>query len=192
MSDEWSQPAGQWPSNEPAVPATVEVETPANVQMTQEEKNNLIKSWLNIKGQLDSVKTTEADVRVVVAEALFPTPKKGTQRYISPEGFGAIKLVHGWTFTLGDKDAVDPSTGTKVPIKDQVDAVLVQIEAMSERAKLLADRLVKWKPELSVTEYELLASLEDDEAIAIKTLIDGILTVKPAAPQLTFEPPKAG
>jgi hypothetical protein len=94
------------------------------------------------------------------------------------------------TYTLGDKDKIDPSTGLKLTKAQQVEPVLDAIEALGERGRLLADRLVKWTPELSATEYEMLAASEDPIDIQAKTLIDAILTVKPASPELTFEPPK--
>jgi hypothetical protein len=63
--------------------------------------------------------------------------------------------------------------------------------AASRLSAAIAERIVKWKPDLSVSEYETLAASENETDIKAKTLIDAILTVKPASPQLTFEPPKA-
>jgi plasmid stabilization system protein ParE len=172
MSDQWQQPASAWPSNsgEPIV-NVVAGEAPA---ITQEQRNEAIKGWLGDKAKAEAAVEVERAMRATLTTMLFPNPTKGTQRYVSPEGFGAIKLVFGWTYTLGDKDKIDPSTGLKVPISDQVDAVLEEIEALGERGVLLADRLVKWKPELSPSEYELLAASADPVDIEIKTLIDAI------------------
>lgn len=189
---EWNANAGGWnpqPSSAAEIDDAVEVVAPPEVQLTVEQKNALIAVWMNDKGEATRAVETEKYSRQEVTDALFPNPKKGTQRYVSPEGFGAIKLVHGWTYTLGDKDKVGEDT-LKVPIKDQVDAVLTAIEGLGERGVLIADRCVKWKPELVVSEYEALALSDNGTDAEAKALIDSILSVKPASPQLTFEPPK--
>ena len=69
--------------------------------------------------------------------------------------------------------------------------MLEAIEALGVRGQLIASRVVKWKPELVVPEYELLAISEEPLDIQIKAMIDEILTVKEASPQLSFEAPKA-
>lgn len=188
MSDQNSGFAPGWPSN---TGEAVEVAPSAELQLTEEQKDERIQRWLTAKDDLERVKSIELEYRSDVTSALFPTPKKGTQRYISPKGYGAIKLVFGWNYSLGDKEKVDGSTGLKVPIADQVEAVLDQIEALGERGALIAGRLVRWKPELVPTEYEALAASQDGTDIEAKTLIDAILTVSPSTPQLSFEPPKA-
>lgn len=179
----WSQPT-------PQVAAEVEVAAEPERQLTVEEKNAKIRLWLDFKVKAEAAVEAERNIRADVTKALFPTPKKGTQRYVSPEGFGSIKLVHGWTYTLGDREKIGED-GLKVPIKDQVDNVLTAIEGLGERGVVLADRLVKWKPELVVSEYEALAMSNDPVDAQAKAFIDAILTVKEASPQLAFEPPKA-
>lgn len=204
MSD-WSQAAPQgWP--QPTDPAervvtrtdngppealpTEGVVQPAP-QLTEADKTKRVNLWLSHKATLATAKTAEEESRALVSDALFPNPVKGTQRYTDPVSGAAIKLVHGWNYTLGDKDKIDPSSGLKLPIATQVERVLDAIAELGERGEAIADRIVKWKPELAVTEYEALALSEVEVDIKAKTLIDEILTVKPAAPQLTFEPPKA-
>lgn len=191
MTD-WQAPAQTgWPEQpSPQVATEVTVEAAPALQLTQEEKNSLIQTWLSAKHNATTAVETEKGVRENLTAALFPNAKKGTQRYVSPEGFGSIKLVYGWTYTLGDRDKIDASSGLKVPVKDQVDAVLTRIEGLGERGVLLADRLVKWKPELVVSEYELLAGSDNPDDATAKAWIDEILTVKPASPQVSFEPPK--
>lgn len=188
MSDQTSGFAPGWPSNSGEA---VEVAPSAELQLTEEQKDALIQRWLGDKQNAQTMAELEKDSRASVTAALFPTPKKGTQRYVSPKGYGSIKLVFGWNYSLGDKEKVDPTTGLKVPVADQVEAVLDQIEELGERGALIAARLVRWKPELVPTEYEALAASQDGTDIEAKTLIDAILTVAPASPQLSFEPPKA-
>lgn len=183
-----SQPEAK-PTPPEAVGGTVETGAAPELQLTVAEKNALIKNWLDHKNAATVAVDAEKALREKVTGVLFPNPKKGTQRYNSPEGFGSIKLVHGWNFTLGDKDALD-SEGLPLAIRDQVEAMLTAIEELGERGRLIADRVVKWKPELVVSEYELLAASEDGTDVDAKVIIDELLTVKPASPQLSFEPPK--
>lgn len=152
-------------------------------------RDALINNWLAEKQRSTAAVEAERGIRANLTTLLFPTPVKGTQRYALNAGYN-IKLVHGMTYTLGDKDMIDPATNTKVPIETQVEAVLKEISDMGNEGPLLAERLVKWKPELSESEYlKLDITLETDRKI--KDLIDSILTIKPSSPQLTFEEPKA-
>lgn len=179
--------AGGWPV---AAPAEVAVEAGPELQLTVEQKNAYIKAWLGWKNQKAYTEEMEKGARDTMVGALFPNPTKGTQRFVSPEGFGSIKLVYGWTYTLGHKDKVDANTGLKVPVEDQANDVLDAIEKLGERGKFLAARVFRFKPELVVSEYEALCASDDPDDAKAKELIDSILTVKPASPQCTFEPPK--
>lgn len=182
-----------WPSmghNNP--PAEVAVETTEAPIETPEafvaRRDAEIQNWLNAKPVLEQAKSAEAEARAVVTKTLFPNPTKGTQRYNLNGGY-KIKLVYGLTYTLGDKDKVDDE-GKKISIESQVRAIEEKIMAIGPEARILLERLIKWKPELSGSEYEKLDS-DDETQVAIRNLIDEVLTVKPASPQLTFEEPKA-
>ena len=170
-----------WPSN------VAEVQTELTEEQKIEIRDNAIRGWLKLRGQLASVKTDEMTSRTTVSGMLFPTPTKGTQRFELGNGY-SIKLVQTYTYTLGDKDKV--VDGLKVKVRDQVDDKLDEIEALKldEEATFILERLIKWVPELSVSEYEKLG--ESAVGLEIKAKIDEILTVKPGSPQLTFEEPK--
>lgn len=147
----------------------------------------LIEKWLQAKKEAVAAVETERSLREELAQACFPTPVKGTQRFPLKNGFN-IKLVHGLTHTLGNKDLADDQ-GRKVPIAEQVDDLCKNIEETGNIGGLMAERLIKWTPELVVPEYEKLdMRLEDDKRI--KLLIDEMLTVKPKMPTLEFEEPK--
>lgn len=163
-------------------------------------RNAEIEHWLAAKPVLENAKTNEADLRAKVTATLFPTPKKGTQRYDIGRGY-KVKLVHSMTPSLGNKEAVD-AEGKAVAIEAQVRALEDRIidgaparpeveafEGFGPVGEQILKRVIKWKPELSLTEYEKL-----DEAIpaekAVRDAIAEILTLKPASPQLTFEEPK--
>ena len=147
----------------------------------------LIQKWLNAKAAFVEAQSLERELRAQLTAALFPNPVKGTQRYPLKAGHN-IKLVQGFDYKLGNKDAI--SDGRKVPIAEQVEELQRSIEAVGNEGPLMAERLIKWVPELVVPEYEKLNTNYNSDK-TIKELIDTILTVKPTSPHLTFEDPKS-
>lgn len=63
------------------------------------------------------------------------------------------------------------------------DHALIEIEAMGNSGPFVAERLVKWEPKLSLTEYN---NLTDEQRAAI----DKALTVTPGLPSLELKEPK--
>jgi hypothetical protein len=61
---------------------------------------------------------------------------------------------------------------------------------LGERAAVIADRLIKWAPEMSVKEYRVLKASTDPIDKALYALLEPILTVTPGSPQIEFEAPK--
>ena len=171
-----------WPSNQP------ETEPEKLPEITEEQRNAIIQNWLTEKAALEQHKQDEMASRTTVSKMLFPNPSKGTQRFQLGQGY-AVKLVQTYTYKLGDDQAIDES-GIKIPVWNQVDAIMTKIsEEFGVKGQLLADRLIRWKPELVEKEY-LLLDIQDEDQRKIRDLIDSILEVKPGSPQLTFETPK--
>jgi hypothetical protein len=165
------------------------VETPE--QFTARRDAEILK-WNKDKELLGSIKEQEAESRAKVVATLFPTPKRGTNRYQLGNGY-SVKLVYGTNYTLGDKTkVVDTFDGqVAVPINDQVNEALARIRGLGNRGPELAEALVKWKPELAEKAYLALSAEGADETDKMaKQIIDEILTTKPASPQLEFEVPK--
>jgi len=136
----------------------------------------------------------EKTLRLEVTSLCFPNPVAGTQR-VNLDSGGKLKLVYGSSYTLGDKELIDPVLQEKVSVKNQVDAALNAIEELGDYGAFLAERLVKWKPELNEPEYKALNKSINDgtassEEIEAKRIIDSILIIKPASPQLEYEAPK--
>jgi hypothetical protein len=173
----------------------------AAVEDTPEEKiakrDAAISKWLDRKNALDSIKPQELEARGEVTTILFPNPHKGTQHYHLNGGY-KIKLVHGTNYTLGDKDKIigEGEDAVKVPIADQVREMLGKVYhhliatgKTEAEANEFCNTIVKWTPELHEKTYLALDPANNVDAVT-KTLIDEILTTKPATPQLTFETPK--
>lgn len=169
-------------------PAEVAVETPVETEAEfLARRDNQITDWLSAKAALEVVKSDEMEARKTVTATLFPTPKKGTQRYPLNNGY-AIKLVYTLRPSLGDKDKTDED-GNKISVREQVQEVEDKIIALGQIGALLAERLIKWTPELSLSEFDKLNRADPVEA-EIANLIEEILTITPGSPQLTFEEPK--
>lgn len=126
--------------------------------------------WLAAKAELERAKANEAALRQQVVEAKSDKEEmfSGTENIEMPGG--QLKIVH----KLDYKISVDG---------DALDKALELIEKSVEGGNVIADRLVNYKPELSVREYKLLNKQQ-------KAIIDACITIKPAAKSVTFEPIK--
>jgi hypothetical protein len=150
-----------------------------------EVRNAKIREWLGVAADLAQAKETEMRLRKELTAMMFPDAKKGTQRHEIGEGYN-IKLEYKLNHKLGEADKVD-DRGEKISIASQVSSLEDEIIGSCTEGEFLATRLIKWTPALVVSEYDKLAG---DNGLLVKKLIDKLLTIEPAAPSLTFEPPK--
>lgn len=67
---------------------------------------------------------------------------------------------------------------------DAVDKVLSKIEKTGPEGQFVAERLVKWKPELSISEYKKLPE-------KFRKMIDEVVTSKEATPSVELVEPKS-
>lgn len=125
---------------------------------------NAVDRWEEAKAALAAAKKAEGELRAIVVALAFPNnpaDAEGTKRV--PLGNDReVKAVFKLNYSL---DA------------DLTDEALSAMEDDSEEGKFLAERLVKWKPELSVSEFRKLPP-------KFKVKITSALTVKPATPSL--------
>lgn len=156
----WGQPA--------ATP-----QQPAQPQPSQQDRDNLILAWRRSKEELDKAKEREMELRTQLAAMLFPNPSAGTQRFELGGGY-SVKLVHKINYKLDE---------------DRVDDALDNIEKQGNEGAFLADRLVKTKHELSISEYKKLDPSNPSHK-KIKAELDKVLTTSPGAPTLELEEPK--
>lgn len=138
-------------------------------------EDGLLMAWSQAKENLDAAKELEAALRSVVFEVKFPNPEEGTQRApIGTNGWN-IKAAYPYNYDLD---------------KDRTEAVQQAIASLSPKADVIAERLIKWEPILSIKEYRLLVADDTPEGASMRMMLSGVLTVKPGMPQLTLEPPK--
>lgn len=137
----------------------------------------LLAHWEGAKKDFAQAKDDEMVLRMAVGKRFFPTPKEGTQHRILPDGRD-LKLVFKLSYNLGKYE-------------DVKQAQLRMIAAGNE-GPFLADRLIKFSADCSVSEYRKL----DDEvkkgngtAIEVMNALNTVLTIKPGAPTLEIGEP---
>lgn len=134
----------------------------------------LIASWSQAANNAKAAIEYERKLRNEVMHACFANDKReGTEHFELPEGWD-LKAVKKLSYNLAT---------------DKVNEALDKIEALGERGKLLAERLVKFKPELSISEFKKLDEGGSEEK-EIKGIIEGVLTIKDASPSLELIAPK--
>lgn len=142
----------------------------------------LILNWENAKKTLESVKLTEMDLRKQVVAAMFPDPRVGVNNVDLGRGY-TLKYTRSLEYGL---DKSDDATHTE----EAADL----IEALGNEGKFLADRLIKWEPKLSVSEYKALVTTgpnPNPTHVKIKDIIDKVLTIKDGSPKLEVAVPKS-
>lgn len=151
--------------------------TPAAIDLTG-NRDLLIQQWLAAKQQLDSAKEIEAALRGELVTTYFDNQKEeGTENLELGNGY-KLKAVKKLSYRI-DKNAID--------------GALDAIEKLGEEGKFIAGRLVKWQPELSVSEFKKLQENASSPTVAqtIVALITPVLTITPGMPSLEFVEPKA-
>ena len=129
-------------------------------------KDAALLAWKTAKAELDAAQANERELRAKVIE-MFSTETNemhsGVENIDLNYDRWILKITHKLDYKLADRDAVM--------------SALTQISTSQEGGNIIAERLVKWKPELSVSEYKLLNGGQ-------RTIIDRVLTIKPATKSL--------
>ena len=133
-----------------------------------------ILAWEAAVKALAAAKDAEAALRKeVLAEAFAFGPealREGTENFELGNGY-KLKAVFKISRNLNNEN-------------EAVDKVLSKIEKTGPEGAFIAERLVKWKPELSVSEYKKLPE-------KFKKLFDEVVTSKEAMPSLELVAPKS-
>lgn len=172
-----------------AAPATVIIEdhvTPDSRLVLQEcgdDPLNVLAEWAKLSENLEIIKAREMRYRNAAAQLLFAN-QQGTVRRPLNNGF-QLKYERGWNYGF----LKDEKTETLSYEFTTLELAIDQIEACGAEGALIAKRLVVWKPEFKVSEYNKL-DLESANHRKIKETIDRVMTKKPATPTLEIIPPK--
>lgn len=132
--------------------------------------DDLILEWQYLKTEMDRLKAREVETRNEIVKRFFSrdTDKEGTVNHELGRGYklkAVFKKSYGFTNT------------------DDLNVALDKLEDQSPEFKLLAERLVSWKPTLSVSEYK---KLPDD----FRAEIDNVIVIKSAQPTIELVEPK--
>lgn len=136
--------------------------------------------WQEEQKALNAAKEAEAATRIAIVAMLFdPATDEGTE---------TIELGNGWKIKAQKKLNYTLGEGRTDPNYNAVEAALNSIEGLDlPEAKFIADRLVKWKPDLVLKEYRLLG---EEKFKPIRDIINRVLTTKPGMPTVELIPPQ--
>lgn len=134
-------------------------------------KANLLEAWKTANDKARAAVMIERDLRLQVIEAFSTETNEmasGIENIDIGYGFD-LKIQHKLDYKLDNANDCEA-----------LDKALDAIETSMEGGKIIAERLVKWKPELSVSEYKLLGNEQ-------RAMIDKVLTIKPASKSLEIK-----
>lgn len=135
------------------------VEAAFAAEVTQNDLND----WYLLQKQLAAIKDQELVLRKKIFVAWFKSPKEGTNN---------LPLTDGWVLKA------------VYPVNRKVDVPKLSVKRQDlQDAGLKLDDLIKYKPEVSVTEYK---KLTDEQ----RKLFDEILEISPGTPQMEIVLPK--
>lgn len=140
------------------------------------DRNAAINDWLETKAEFTRLQALERAKRAVLYQTLAPGNVDTTET-VDLGGDYKLKLTGSLNYKLqySQKENGDAA----------LNAAIDAIEKAGNEGPFIADRLIKWTPELAVGEYKKL-----DPNGKIKPLIDAVLTITPGSPTLEFVKPK--
>lgn len=144
---------------------------------TLNDPDSQLVAWQQISTELARIKALEMHARTKVFGTYFPAAGEGTSNFELGNGY-KLKAVKKMNYRLAANDKVD----------DALDGIAKL--GKDGEGKFIAERLVKFDPRLSLSEYKALDPTDPTQG-KIKELIDGVLTITDGAPSLEIVEPKA-
>ena len=132
-------------------------------------RDELLLRWAELKTELEKAKTLEMELRKYIVKREFPNAKEGTNNLELGNGY-KLKAEIKYNYKIDNEN---------------IDSVLEDIAKIGNEGHIIAERLIKWAPSLSLTEYRNILNQD------IKKKIDSVLTITDGAPTLTIVEPKA-
>lgn len=156
--------------------ALVPIPTPEEIR--DMSKDALLLRQQQYAAELKRLQLVENLLRAEVVNRYFGKDiVEGVNNYDLGKGY-TLKVTHSYNYSLSESEK--PRNGG---LAKATSFALARIRNMGNEGAFIADRLVKWKPDLSLTEYRM---LNDD----FKKVIDEALTVSVAAPKVEISEPK--
>jgi hypothetical protein len=132
------------------------------MSLTQDQLN-LLAEWSSAKTLAALQYQIESTLRDRIVKEFFTGKESGSE---------TIEVINGWKLEATNK--LDYKL-------DNNEGQVLAVDALIDRE--LSAKLIKWKPELSISTYKQLDA-------ATQGLFNGCLTIKPAKPMLKLIPPK--
>ena len=139
------------------------------------ERDRLLTEWQAKKFALEQAKAAEMEIRKKVVTLMHDPAKSGkTETFQLGSGYKVkLKVPIYYSFVKDENKKLD---------RDRLDLAIDTIENDSDEGLLIAKKLVRWNPELSVTEYK---NLPD----RYRQIIDDVLITSEGAPSLEIVEP---
>lgn len=139
----------------------------SQVTMTDDE---VTQAWIEAQTALAKAKETEGALRIEVIRRRFQDQSVGTKN---------IELGNGYKLKSVFK------LNTRLKTEDEcVEKMLTKLENSGPEGAFIAQRLIKWKPDLVKAEYDALPA-------KFRKMVDEIVITSPATPSLEFIEPKS-
>ena len=130
-----------------------------------------------LKAALEVAKEAELEARKLAVMFMHDPAKSGTTENVELGGGykATMKVPVRYGFVQNAEGKTD---------KARIEKALSKIEKTGQAGELIAERLVKWTPELSLTEYK---QLPDN----FRKIIDDVIVTSEGTPTLEIKEPKA-
>ena len=124
---------------------------------------NLVGEWRAAKIKLEEAKEAELHYRLLLGQATFAEPKEGSNVHFFGDNKKAAKLT------------------LKQPINRKVDEAAIAhcLTSLRETIGAGADAVIRWKPELAITNYKALTDAQ-------QLILAPAVTATPGTPQLEW------
>lgn len=141
------------------------------------KRTELLVDWQAKQATLAAAKEAEMTARKAAVMFMHDPTKSGTTENVElGKGYKAtMKVPVSYGFIKRDDGKTD---------KARIEKALSKIEKDGEAGELIAERLIKWTPELSLTEYKQLSD-------KYKKIIDDVIVTNEGTPTLEIKDPKA-
>lgn len=170
-------------ASKPAISIPTHIQERLKLAHLSVDKDGLLMLWESIKKTLAVFKDDEMELRKLAVEFLktdIEEPKTGVNN---------VDLGGGYTAKVGLKLNYKLEGNN-----EQIESILDKIETCGNEGKFIAERLVRWKADLSVTEYKDLQEQAKSSAVSkqILTILNEIVVTDDGAPTLDIKEPRKG
>lgn len=139
-------------------------------------RDEVLMNWTASKALLETAKADEMSWRKYIVKRAFPNPDEGTNTLDLGNGY-ELKAVVKYNYKLAKPNLVHEAQS--------------RIAKIGNNGAFIADRLFSWKVDFLTTEYKNLLEEKNEsiEAQEILKLLNEVLTIEEAAPELKIKEP---